>query len=129
MIYEQWKSSMHHFGSFNNQFYRKAIEYMQERSGSERSQQVVRGMPRSRGLLQWPLRPAHQGADRYAGSPRRTGLHQSCHAIVHVDSTMGNNGLYHRVSAAARVMTARTKSSRLRTFMTYLNPEPHRRLS
>ena len=29
-IYEQWKSSMHHFASFNNQFYRKAIEYMQD---------------------------------------------------------------------------------------------------
>src|SRR4029078_11846021 len=29
-IYEQWKSSMHHFSSFNNQWYRKSIEYMQD---------------------------------------------------------------------------------------------------
>ena len=28
-IYEQWKGSAHHFASFNNQFYRKSIEYMQ----------------------------------------------------------------------------------------------------
>ena len=40
------------------------------------AEQVVRRLPRSRGVLQWPLRPAHQGADRYArrrtpGSPAR----------------------------------------------------------
>jgi hypothetical protein len=27
-IYEQWNSSAHHFSSFNNQWYRKSIEYM-----------------------------------------------------------------------------------------------------
>ena len=73
-IYEQWKSSTHHFASFNNQFYRKAIEYMQDVAGTQ-SQQVVRRLPRSRGLLQRPLRPAHQGADRYAGSAGRPRLH------------------------------------------------------
>ena len=73
-IYDQWKGSMHHFASFNNQFYRKSIEYMQDVVGT-RAQQVVRRMPRSRGLLQWPLRPAHQGTDRYAGSAGRARLH------------------------------------------------------
>src|SRR5258708_16529064 len=29
-IYKQWQSSMHHFSSFNNQRYRKSIEYIQE---------------------------------------------------------------------------------------------------
>ena len=33
---KQWKSSMHHFASFNNQFYRKAIEYMQDAQGTPR---------------------------------------------------------------------------------------------
>src|SRR5260370_34452428 len=32
-IYQQWDSSMHHFSSFNNQWYRKRIEYMQEVAG------------------------------------------------------------------------------------------------
>src|SRR5205807_10265951 len=32
-IYAQWNSSMHHFSSFNNQWYRKSIEYMQEVAG------------------------------------------------------------------------------------------------
>ena len=36
-IYEQWKSSMHHFASFNNQFYRKSIEYMQSVDGTQPS--------------------------------------------------------------------------------------------
>ena len=32
-IYRQWESSAHHFSSFNNQWYRKSIEYMQEVAG------------------------------------------------------------------------------------------------
>ena len=32
-IYKQWESSAHHFSSFNNQWYRKSIEYMQEVAG------------------------------------------------------------------------------------------------
>ena len=36
-IYEQWKSSMHHFASFNNQFYRKSVEYMQDTIGTRPS--------------------------------------------------------------------------------------------
>src|SRR5256885_2688153 len=33
-ITAQWESSMHHFSSFNNQWYRKSIEYMQEVVGT-----------------------------------------------------------------------------------------------
>ena len=36
-IYQQWKSSVHHFASFNNQFYRKSIEYMQSVVGTSPS--------------------------------------------------------------------------------------------
>ena len=32
-IYKQWYSSAHHFSSFNNQWYRKSIEYMQGVAG------------------------------------------------------------------------------------------------
>ena len=41
-IYDEWNSSSHHFASFNNQFYRKAIEYMQDYAGLAAGQQVVR---------------------------------------------------------------------------------------
>jgi hypothetical protein len=33
-IYNQWFSSAHHFSSFNNQWYRKSIEYMQDTVGT-----------------------------------------------------------------------------------------------
>ena len=36
-IYEQWTSSAHHFSSFNNQWYRKSIEYMQDVVGTKPS--------------------------------------------------------------------------------------------
>ena len=36
-VYEQWKGSVHHFASFNNQFYRKSIEYMQSVVGTRPS--------------------------------------------------------------------------------------------
>jgi len=36
-IYKQWNSSAHHFSSFNNQWYRKSIEYMQDVAGVKSS--------------------------------------------------------------------------------------------
>ena len=42
-IYEEWKSSAHHFGSFNNQFYRKAIENMQDTQGTTRGSKWCAG--------------------------------------------------------------------------------------
>ena len=36
-IYDQWSSSAHHFSSFNNQWYRKSIEYMQDVVGTQPS--------------------------------------------------------------------------------------------
>ena len=32
-IYKEWQSSAHHFSSFNNAWYRKSIEYMQDTVG------------------------------------------------------------------------------------------------
>ena len=34
-MYNQWYSSAHHFSSFNNQWYRKSIEYMQDVAGMQ----------------------------------------------------------------------------------------------
>src|SRR3989442_7875556 len=36
-IYNQWFSSAHHFSSFNNQWYRKSVEYMQDTIGTRPS--------------------------------------------------------------------------------------------
>ena len=99
-IYEQWKGSSHHFASFNNQFYRKSIEYMQAVVGTA-AEQVVRGLPRPRGLLQRPVREAHQGSDRHAGSAGRAGLHLL--PLHHACGEQhGQRRVHHRVPAAAR---------------------------
>src|SRR4029078_12975852 len=36
-VYDQWFSSVHHFSSFNNQWYRKSIEDMQDTIGTRPS--------------------------------------------------------------------------------------------
>ena len=43
-IYKQWQSSAHHFSSFNNQWYRKSIEYMQDVQRTK-AVEVVRRLP------------------------------------------------------------------------------------
>ena len=54
-IYDQWNSSAHHFSSFNNQWYRRSIEYMQEVTGTQPSKwcagchdQVVKTRPEAK---------------------------------------------------------------------------------
>ena len=63
--------------------------------------EVVRGLPRSCGVLQRPLRSADQGTDRYAGSAGRTGVH-----VVPLDHARrehdGTGGFRDRVPAHAR---------------------------
>jgi tetratricopeptide (TPR) repeat protein len=86
-IYDQWSSSAHHFASFNNQWYRKSIEYMQDVAGTKPSKWCA---------------GCHDHAVLFAGkfdTPIREQLHTpeaqvglgclSCHSIVHVNSTMG----------------------------------------
>ena len=95
-IYDQWNSSMHHFASFNNQFYRKSIEHMQE-SQRHAGQQVVRRLPRPRGVLQWPVREA-RSRSRSTRRRRRTGSAASpATPSAHVRRLDGQRRLHHRV--------------------------------
>ena len=125
-IYDQWNSSAHHFSSFNNQWYRKSIEYMQDVVGTQ-AVEVVRRLPRPRGVLQRPLRPADQGADRHAGGAGRAGLH-----VVPLDHARrqhdGPGRLRDRVPAAARPRGERESGPavRARPADCMLDPEPHR---
>ena len=100
-IYQQWKSSMHHFASFNNQFYR---EYRRTHAGVERNagQQVVRRMSRSRRILQRPLRPSHQRASGHARSAERSGMRLL--PLHHAREWLGGERrLHHRISAPAQL--------------------------
>jgi Tfp pilus assembly protein PilF len=125
-IYEQWQSSMHHFASFNNQFYRKSIEYMQDIAGTKGSKWCAGCHDHAvffNGRFDRPIK------EQIDTPEAQNGLGcMSCHSIVHVDSTMGNAGftvsyppLHELASSNNRVIHA------MDSFLTYLNPEPHRR--
>ena len=126
-IYNQWFSSAHHFSSFNNQWYRKSVEYMQDTIGTRPSK--------------W-CGGCHDPAVLYAGKmdrPIKEFVHapeaqaglgcMMCHSIAKVKSTMGQGDFYleypklHEL-AASQNPVVRT----LHDFLVKLNPEPHRRV-
>ena len=125
-IYEQWKSSMHHFASFNNQFYRKSIEYMQDVVGTQPSKWCAGCHDHAvffNGRFERPIKEQIDTPEAHAGLACT-----SCHSITHVDSSDGQRRFHDRVSAAARAGDQQEPYIRaIDSFLTYLNPEPHRR--
>ena len=124
-IYEQWKGSMHHFASFNNQFYRKAIEYFQDVAGTRPSKWCAGCHDHAvffNGRFDRPIK------EQIDTPEARNGLGcMSCHAIVHVDSSMGNADF--RVEYPPLHELASSHNAIIRAadyFMTYLNPKPHK---
>ena len=123
-IYDQWNSSAHHLSSFNNQWYRKSIEYMQDVAGVE-AVEMVRRLPRPCGVLQRPVRPADQGADRHARSPGRPELHV---VPFHRPRRQldGAGGLHDRVPAAPRSGGERASGAEARARRAHLPRRPSR---
>src|SRR5882724_692999 len=126
-IYNQWSSSAHHFSSFNNQWYRKSIEYMQDVVGTKPSK--------------W-CGGCHDPAVLYAGkmdTPIKQIVHtpeaqaglgcMMCHAIADVKSTMGQGDFFleypklHELAASKNPVVRRSHD-----FMVRLDPGPHRRV-
>ena len=125
-IYAQWNSSMHHFSSFNNLWYRKSIQYMQEGAGVRSSKWCA--VCHDPALLYSGLfdTPIKQIVDR---PEARAGLGcLMCHSIVEVKSTMGQGDFFleypnlHELAASENPVVRS-----LHDFMVRLNPEPHRR--
>jgi Flp pilus assembly protein TadD len=126
-IYNQWYSSAHHFSSFNNQWYRKSIEYMQDTIGTKPSK--------------W-CGGCHDPAVLYAGKmdrPIKEFVHapeaqaglgcMMCHAIAKVKSTMGQADFYLEYPKLHELAASKNPVVRyLHDFLVYLNPEPHRRV-
>ena len=89
-IYEQWKGSAHHFASFNNQFYRKSIEYMQAVVGTQPSKWCAGCHDHAvffNGRFERPIAEQIDTPEAQAGLACT-----SCHSIAQVDSSMGNGG-------------------------------------
>ena len=125
-IYEQWKSSMHHFASFNNQFYRKSIEYMQDVAGVRPSKWCAGCHDHAvffNGRFDRPIR------EQVDTPEAQNGLGcMSCHAIVHVASTMGNADFTVEYPPLHELASSHNRYLRaLDSFLTYLNPKPHKR--
>jgi Tfp pilus assembly protein PilF len=126
-IYNQWNSSAHHFSSFNNQWYRKSIEYMQDTIGTKPSK--------------W-CGGCHDPAVLYAGkmdTPIKQIVHtpeaqaglgcMMCHSIADVKSTMGQGDFYLEYPKLHELAASKNPLVRtLHDFMIKLNPEPHRRV-
>src|SRR5947208_61271 len=125
-IYAQWSSSMHHFSSFNNQWYRKSIEYMQEVAGVRASKWCAGCHDPSllfSGLFDKPIKEIIDRPEAKAGLSCLM-----CHSIVQVKSTMGQGDFVleypklHELAASDNPVI-RT----VHDFLVRVNPEPHRR--
>jgi tetratricopeptide (TPR) repeat protein len=124
-IFEQWKSSMHHFASFNNQFYRKSIEYMQDVVGTQPSKWCAGCHDHAvffNGRFDKPIKYQIDTPEAHAGLACT-----SCHSIVHVDSSMGNGGFTIEYPPLHEIATSHNPYIRaFDHFITYLNPVPHK---
>jgi len=125
-IYRQWTSSAHRFSSFNNQWYRKSIEYMQEVVGTRPSKWCGGCHDPAilfSGMMDTPIQEIVDRPESHAGL--------GCmmrHSIVHVKSTMGQGDFtleYPRLHELAASENPIVRG--VHDYLTHLNPEPHRR--
>ncbi len=125
-IYKQWNSSAHHFASFNNQFYRKSIEYMQSVVGTGPSKWCAGCHDHAvffNGRFDRPIKEQIDTPEAHAG----LGC-MSCHAVVHVGSSMGNADMTIEYPPLHELASSRNPTiRRIDKFLTYLDPEPHRK--
>jgi Flp pilus assembly protein TadD len=125
-IYKQWDSSAHHFSSFNNQWYRKSIEYMQDVAGVRASKWCAGCHDPAllfSGLFDKPIKEIVDRPEAKAGLSCLM-----CHSMVQVKSTMGQGDfvleypkLHELAASDNRVVRA------VHDFLVRVNPEPHRR--
>jgi Tfp pilus assembly protein PilF len=124
-IYEQWRSSTHHFSSFNNQWYRKSIEYMQDVIGTQPSKWCAGCHDHAvffNGRFDRPIKEQIDTPEAQAGLSCT-----SCHSITRVHSSMGQG--HFDVEYPPLHDLASSESPLLREVhdtLLYLAPEPHR---
>jgi Tfp pilus assembly protein PilF len=126
-IYNEWKSSMHHFSSFNNQWYRRSIEYMQDVVGTKPSKWCAGCHDHAvffNGRFDRPIKEQIDTPEAQAGLGCT-----SCHAIVHVGSTMGQGNFtieyppLHDLAASNQPILRFAHDA-----LTYIDPQPHREI-
>ena len=125
-IYEQWNESAHHFASFNNQWYRRSIEYMQDVVGTQPSKWCAGCHDHAMFFNGRFERPAREQIDT---PEAQAGLGcTSCHSIVHVGGTMGQGDFVIEYPALHDLAASEFPPIRwAHDLVTELAPEPHRR--
>jgi len=125
-IFRQWSESAHRFSSFNNQWYRKSIEYMQEVIGPRPSRwcggchDVALLL---NGMMDTPIRAVLDTPEAQVGLACT-----ACHAIVKVKDTMGNNDYVIEYPPLHDLMASDNKVlNALHDFLVRVDPEPHRK--
>ena len=124
-IYDQWNSSAHHFSSFNNQWYRRSVEYMQDVVGTEPSKFCAGCHDHAvffNGRFDQPIREQIDTPEAQAGLGCT-----SCHAIVHVGSTMGQGDFVIEYPPLHDLATSDNRVLRgAHDLLLHLAPKPHR---
>ena len=125
-IYDQWNSSAHHFGSFNNQWYRKSIEYMQDVIGTQPSKWCAGCHDHAvffNGRFDRPIK------EQIDTPEAQNGLScTSCHSIVHVKSTMGQGDFTIEYPPMHDLAVSDNKYLRwAHDYLLYVDPQPHKK--
>ena len=124
-IYDQWNSSAHHFSSFNNQWYRKSIEYMQDVLGTKPSKWCAGCHDHAvffNGRFDRPIKEQIDTPEAQAGLACT-----SCHSITRVHSSMGQGDFtieyppLHDLAASENPVLRR-----LHDQLILMAPRPHR---
>lgn len=126
-IFQQWFSSAHHFSSFNNQWYRKSIEYMQDTIGTRPSKWCGGCHDHAvlfNGMMDTPIKKIINTREAQAGLACT-----SCHAIVRVKSSMGQGDFVIEYPALHDLAVSENRYLQyLHDFLVNLDPEPHRKV-
>ncbi len=125
-IYKEWQSSAHHFSSFNNQWYREAIVYMQQVDGVQSSKWCAGCHDAA---LFFPGNFNTPIAARVFTPQAQAGIGcVVCHSIRKVRSTMGNANFVLEYPGLQKLVASKNPVlHRLIDFLIEENPEPHRR--
>ncbi len=126
-IFQEWKSSAHHFSSFNNQWYRKSVEYMQDVVGTKPSKWCAGCHDHAvffNGRFDRPIKEQIDTPEAQAGLSCT-----SCHAIVHVGSTMGQGDFQIEYPPLHDLAASQQPFLRfVHDQLTYIDPKPHREI-
>lgn len=124
-IYNQWNSSAHRFSSFNNQWYRKSVEYMQDMVGTRPSKWCAGCHDHAvffNGRFDRPIKEQIDTPEAQAGLSCT-----SCHAITHVKSTMGQGDFIVEYPPLHDLAVSKNKWLRsAHDWLLYVDPQPHR---